>query len=1632
MDAKNEAIVANWNFVENFPDLPTPLIDRKHLLRSMVEVVSGEVSVLFLEGEPGDGATCALAQFCREYSANTFSLFIKPASKLTYSLDYLRLVLAEQFSWCLFGEALNKDRLTESEYKALSIKVTRRFKGQPLYFVVDGLHQIPTEDRAVVAQVFTEILPTGAPRCRFLIAGAHSDFKAVVHPSVNSRYYLLPKFSLEECKVYLADTKIEATDCEKVYELCRAGSPGRLAIVRRLLQSGTDLADILEKEPEKYLEFVKLEFDCLKSLGEQELLVVANVAFTKVSFTLEDICSLSNFDVSALEKLLERCSFLRLANQRLEFISETHRHFACKQLETLKSKALEQQLDHLQRNPKSEGALRFLPTYLETLNRQGAIFDLLSKDHYGALLETTQSFSALKAQAELAAQSAWAMHKTQEVFKFSMHKSIFASAASAEGESDRVRALVALGKTNTALALANAEPTKEGRLALLCTYARRLAERNGHVEQELADHIAGLVKEVDFTSLGDEAMNIASDVLIFDPDSAIGIIEMAVKGAATATRDAAFTELSLSASIANLRHPRKIDDKARAKISDEGLQRVAQSFELVAGQMASTELQDILTKMPPAHQIHFLRSFVNIKRNDARILDLVELALDVIIREAEYTPRARDLAELCAPFVEPIDDKSRLKRIVARIQGQLGLVGRASLSKDVTLLQMRLAAGEYQYDKAAARDRIAETCYSLLEVKTPEVQMECLAVTLGVLGKIDVTGELEKGDGFRAFIKDELGRVLEKVLKDTADHIGTILPSLKVLAADDCEAALVLAARLNAEHRRDIAYQAIARKLVSQPFTAKRLESVRKALAAISNGDMRARATDGLLRGLDSSHGKNDWVGRLDDLRVGLMRGYQLAAWDCWMFKASKAAGVAFDIDLFVSRTNEALQRAASTLEEAKINFRAAEALAEVDKERAEQYYQEGIRVSQSSPFGSQSRARLFELCLSLVGRCLASLARVHALDDDKVSRHESLVDKMPGIVPKVRILNDFAERLWCAKREDLAKKVVGGRIRELLEQARRAHPSVGRAAVALALPSMCATQQQLALGLIAELPGLEADAALHESAMLRIRHLANQEPEANGRYDFTKLEVEDVFDVIDLISHVRMDSAIYQTMKLLIDAINDKSNRSKFTSTMKADWAARLRVIVDSKLPDPKNIQHNGYCIVCTALVNSLVDTPWAQWEALISQVETVPNAADRGYIFVILGTALPAKHASHRRRLLDRGQEEIRKIPSPLDRLSHLQGYAQDAFANDAGASARESLKEAMLLSIDIEDHARVVEHRRELIDLADQIDNGFANELIEMVDDDPARADLKAEAKQTLAISKAKRELADAKHLKDASACDLELLPAAAWKNLGALEAGRLEVKPLDVMAHYVSRAGSGTMHDAYPVLAWHITNLERKYIHLTDVRTHISPICEALLLSTELTEFILRRVAGKGADVREEESPEGLLVRRSSRADAVAFIGQWLRENAQDEVIYCDSYFSTKDIPLLRLCLAQAPHSVLKIIASKSELSKNGELGEEPFVKAWREQSDQAPPETEVVAAGYADHPGKSVVHDRWLVSGDAGLRLGTSFNSLGQGKLSEISVVDPGRVQDLRRQLSQYLARQRIVDAARMQYSTFTL
>lgn len=319
-------------------------------------------------------------------------------------------------------------------------------------------------------------------------------------------------------------------------------------------------------------------------------------------------------------------------------------------------------------------------------------------------------------------------------------------------------------------------------------------------------------------------------------------------------------------------------------------------------------------------------------------------------------------------------------------------------------------------------------------------------------------------------------------------------------------------------------------------------------------------------------------------------------------------------------------------------------------------------------------------------------------------------------------------------------------------------------------------------------------------------------------------------------------DAWIYLIIEDMCEAIKSKRNKSKFTAQQRKDIAESILRLVDRKLPDQNNIPHDGYVIIAKSKAYSLTDAKHSDWKAICMATKKIENISDRVFVLIILAGDIPSKFRELRDEIENKARVSCQEIPSVKDRLSRLQIFSRMYLGSD-NAAAKVMVKNAFSLSQELQDVDDAIEAQKNIINIADQIEPDFADELLDIFDDDPARRDAKNHAVREIKTLKAKKDLADAIDRECPSKLNVELFPDAAWRNLAALLAGRIETKPVEVLGGYVYSTSSLGLNGLYPALCWYIENAGRKYISRSDANARILPLCECLLVSTELAFAIV---------------------------------------------------------------------------------------------------------------------------------------------------------------------------------------------
>lgn len=1613
--------------IRDFPDAPAKEVSRHHVLETLAEVTSRDTPVVFLEGGDGVGATTLLSQFCKSGIGVTFSLFIRPASKFAYSASYLMLVLAEQFKWYLDQERLDRDVVDSAEFELLLLKVRKKKRSGIIYFVVDGLHQIPAEDKRAVDQILKEVLPIGIEGFRFLITGVQEVLGRGLK-GVKSKPYQVQKFSPQESQRLLEDLEIDDGQRKELEKICR-GIPGYLASVRRLILGGVPVKAILESEPSGHLEFIKLEYRPVNELADDQKLMLAVLAFSRNSVSVEEILGICKASSqSDFDSVVTRCSFLKVdqGGGCIEFASETHRRFVAKSLDQYKGRAITLQIEYLRNNPNSSTALELLPSYFQAINQQQAIVDLLSPEHYSKLLEATQSISVLKARAALGARSAAELSLATELFQFALQKSMFSAVARLRGEPEEISALVALGQTQEALNLASQEVGVEGRLGLLAEYARRVKEQGRDVDPDLVSYIRELASKIEFSDFGDESFYLAENIVFIDPDLALSIVEKSSGGGGA--NDQAFARLSFVTALSDSSDKKELSDRARKKISSESLQRLMSSMNAIVEDFSFEEIIGFVSKIEFDRRIYFLRSLVSRGGGKEGALDVIDYCLDQMVENAAYRPKVVDFADL-ARGVPEAADSTRVRKIIKRMESQLGLVEDASTSRDLVKFHMALAAVESNYDREGARLRIAGAYYDTCDISSLEMKVECLAIIVSALEDFDKDCWFEQVDGFRSVATSDLQSCLNSLLEDTANHFNIVEGVLHTLGRFDLFAAFSVIERINLERGRDSGYRVIAGVIAELPASDHNVSCIYKAVNSIVDLVQRDVAIASIFSAIHRRSDGFAWVPVLDVLRGKIVDSYTAGESILNLVDVKVRQNVACDVSDLMEHFERVVVKIDSSFSRGRLFYLASASFAKVDREQAVDYYRRADELRRKSAISSEKIADIIFVCVNLLLRAIRPLLKVGG-SGDYLPRFVRLVEKMPCALTRASIYGDLVSKAWCEGKQDLCREIYNKYCRPLLECSEDGDDSFKAALYSLLFaPAYCA-HPGTAYEILGKMLVSDQAVALQTVGAMIIRKVGPREP-WSGDDDRLVISHADMVDVLDLMERAPVDSCFYGLLCMLVKAALSRESKMKITSQQRADAGHRIKILADSKLPDAKNVRHDGYLVVSEAQVHRLNEAHLSVWKNTISAAYKISNVSDRIFVLIEVADCLPGKAAGERRKLFEDAYSLIPKIPSAWDRFNRLESYIRTVRKTDPLA-AKAAIKEALLFTFEVGGEGVGASFRRRVVDLAELIEPGSSVNLEGMIDDDPARAAAKAELRESADVQKLKRQISSPTEKFDKSLLSDAQLPEAAWKNLGALISGRLGTKAPVYLNDYLLAAGDFDLFEAYPILAWYLENSARRFSG-ADVESKLAPLNEVILLSTELAISVISQSSSKNVEINFSSNSvgEGVVVGADGRSEAMDYIRNWLRVTGSNTVILCDPYFSPSDVDFFKMALSECDGCSIKILTSKKAISKYSSAGEDAFLEAWTNSMDQDPPDAEIIAVNYVGDD-RSPIHDRWLIVGGRGLRLGTSFNSLGAGKVSEISVLSFDKVVEISEMLAPFLARQRIVNGGRVTYTAFSL
>jgi hypothetical protein len=213
------------------------------------------------------------------------------------------------------------------------------------------------------------------------------------------------------------------------------------------------------------------------------------------------------------------------------------------------------------------------------------------------------------------------------------------------------------------------------------------------------------------------------------------------------------------------------------------------------------------------------------------------------------------------------------------------------------------------------------------------------------------------------------------------------------------------------------------------------------------------------------------------------------------------------------------------------------------------------------------------------------------------------------------------------------------------------------------------------------------------------------------------------------------------------------------------------------------------------------------------------------------------------------------------------------------------------------------------------------------------------------------------------------------------------------------------------------------------------SYLRPMYNATLLGGELATRMALRSSNRLKLIRTrtlaDAESESIVIESGNRQKALNWLSKWIETKVKGYLLVCDPFVGPGELEIVKMVQAVRPNCVIHIITSQKNQDQEGI--DKPCDQAYREYwrlriSDQEPPDVDILIVGR-----ELPVHDRWWLSDEDGIRLGTSFKSLGGNKDSGISVLLCQEMEKARITLNEYLQQtKREHNGEKLYYSRFTL
>ena len=1633
------------------PSLPSPLIRRPNLISAIAQLFDSTFTTVCVEGRSGYGKTTLLREFAEHCPNPCFNLFLREGSRHSYDPVLARADLTNQLHWHLETKRLpDQHEPTDAEFQSLLRRCTRNLTrhNSPAYFIIDGLHNIPEEDSALM-QAILSLLPFGTRPFRFLFSTDSSQDIFRYHKTLNIKPFVLMTFTSHETDEFLSDV-IALKSLRLEHHNALGGVPSLLASTRRQLLSRPNDEDLRSLSlPPDIDAFLEAEWRLLEPLSDATETVLSFLIAYGRPISTAQLSHYTDLTSEELDTILADLPFLSYSTYLAgwEFTSEPFRKYVEQRLRGPIKSATELIATRLLQDPDSNETLNLLPQYLQRIADANKILEWFDEQRFAKILLNTRSPAWTEPILRNAIVLSHDSRNDRALTTYSVLRSIVPQITNVTGIENEIRARCSLGDFEGAQSIAYSARLLTQRLRLLAVLVDAGSSQPGFVIQPIKDELRDLATQLDLDYVQkDEALDIAIDLYPVDQELALRVLKGAIKDEDDEDSfDIALARITVAALRSQYSRERAVtldntSPKSTDVLVDERIQKFFYATQRSLRAKTAAEVLALTSEIEQASErLFIMRKWIDQHRTRSDVLSLVERAINDAISATDFTPTATFYREVLAPLPYTVVSPTR-SRIIAIVEAQRPVIKAKGPTIDDIRVQLTLAAcncqqGEWQ----RAADRLEELYLTGIDpVEDLETLTACLAWCIAFLAEYDPGKALDERSEFRVLVEEEFDKATLEVFSDCADQYTILQKAIEPLSQSAPKRAITICHRLNTVERRTDALLAFISVHCDERQENVDFKVLFETLGSLSVCPQLDEALTLIGRAVVRDiEREGRWTSHVEEWLVALER---CASASDRCESLARVADILAKVNAEETFQNTIAEQLHTTFNSilnprsrysvgCKLIFLLNKSCPELAREIFSSFSEDGRvpRLAENVEQGSF-------FVVDLLAKASCALARAGLLVEDDVQRICTMISEIPDILLRIQLFTRLAFFYWREGEHEHFSAMVNTRIWPELNDLENGDRELLYDAWVTAYGVTWLENRDRARAAIASHPPRARQPSVYNLCLALLYKLPLGEPfDGRGKPTPAPLTYADIHNLLILCEELEEDRAIFSVLEGIADLVSNANLTGHLTRDQRAEVSRLMRVVAETRVPSADGVQHIGYQVVCKAQALRLIKASKGQWLELIAEGNQIDNLADRIFVSALLASYLPNNMRKDRGELFDSAEIGTETLKSIEDRYQRYETLAERSMDTDRQMAARVTEKAFRIVTV--ADDSRSAIKERRLVDVAYSVDPELPMRMALLHDDDPAREEYRDRAQEQIDRQELKRALADLRQ-------DIELrerrndpnLAVAAWQSLAGLNAGRTIAVDMNRVRDMLACASNYPLETAYPMYSWVLSNVMEKYARTPQASQYIRDLFEGLARGSSF--FFLTTGAEGFLDVnpkwhQRDEEDVHVVLEPGERQRALQFLRKWVEGNAQEYITIVDPYFGPEDLWMVRLVMECNPRVDVRIVTGRATSDPIPGGVAESYRATWRNLCDQDPPHTEILSISLVDS-GKCPIHDRWILSKAAGLRVGTSINSIGN-KLSEISAMDSNELDKIQHNIERYLARKvREESGERITYELFEL